>query len=548
MSETKHQLRRRRIAPIAIISALVAVSLALSGCASPRATTGSVESKWVTTTTKASGPVDSVMWNLLLEPQSLDPANAMNYGENTVLGNLCESLLKQIPDFSIVAGLASLTANADRRVLTLDIDPAATFWDGSPVTGEDAAYSLTRMWRPKVTSAWIGYFSAVTAIEATGQRQVTITLAHADLLLEKILATTAGSVLKKSAAEAVGDRIGTADAPPVCSGPYRFGEWKQGSQLSIERNDSYWRGTKPLVREVVFTFLQGDATQTTALTGNAVQGMYNAPFTGLTQLAKGGQVVYGDSPLTFYVTPTRKAGPLQDARIRRALFLALDRSAVAKTAFAGAAVPARSLLSPSTYGTVTEAKSAGTGGSDEELAQARALVKEAGSPSDKIIIAAFTGITQSMNQTLQAMVEAGQKIGLNIEFSSITLAQYYGLFGDPNGWQGINADAFGLQDFVPVADPLALYTRWMTPDNGENYGGFANPELTAQIAAAAAQPDAAARTGELSALDAKLSEQMPWIPVVNVANVLYMGKSLTGPPASFVNFFTPWAAELGATG
>lgn len=542
---------RRRSAPAVVLSALAAasaVALTLTGCSGSQAAPAPAESAWQTTTPTATGAVDSVSWNLLLEPKSLDPSDAMNYGENTVIANLCESLLTQNPDFTIAPGLATLSANADRTVLTLDIDPKATFWDGTPVTGDDAAYSLTRVWHPPVTSAWVGYFAAVTDIAATGDRQVTITLDHADLLLEEVLSTTAGVVLKRSAAEAVGDTLGTAGAPPMCSGPYRFGEWKQGSQLTIERNDTYWRGTEPLVREVVFTFLQGDATQTTALSGGAVQGMYNAPFTGLAQLAKSGQVIYGESPLTFFVTPTRKEGPLQDPRIRRALFLALDRAAVAKTAFAGAAVPARSLLSASTYGDVTATRSEGTGGSEKELDEARALVKDAGSPSDKIVIAAFTGISQSMNQTLQALVEAGQKIGLNIEFSSITLGEYYGLFGSPEGWKAIDADAFGLQDFVPVADPLALYARWRTPDNGENYGGFTNPELSAQIATASAEPDAAKRAALLSALDAALAEQMPWIPVTNVANVLYMDGKLTGPPASFVNFFTPWAAQLGATG
>ena len=529
------------------IASLASVAL-LSACSTPITPKTADPTHWVTTTSHASGALDSVAWNLLLEPSSLNPALSSNYGENVVLANLCESLLRVNPDFSITGGLAKLTTNAQHTVLTLAIDPAAKFWDGTPVTAEDAVFSLTLHWHPAVVSYWHGYFGSVASIEATSERVVTIKMTKPDLLFEKILSTTAGAVVEKAQAEAAGDAFGTASAPPVCSGPYKFVDWKQGSEIRIAKNDHYWRGATARVKEIVFTFLQGDASQTTAITGDAVQGMYNPPYSGLNQLASHGQVFYGESPLTFYVTPTQKPGPMQDPRIREALFLATDRKAVARTAFNGAAVAAQSLLSPSVYGDVNPTRTKGTGGSPEEIAKAKALVKEAGSPTATIVVAAFTGITESMNQSLQAMVEAGNKIGLHMQFKSITLAEYYGLFGGPDGWRDVNADAFGFQDFLAVQDPMVMYNRWATPDNIENYGGFSDSKLSASIKAASAEPDAAARSKMLAALDAKLFAEKPWIPLVNVANVLYMQKGLTGPPASFVDFFYPWAADLGSAG
>jgi hypothetical protein len=40
---------------------------------------------------------------------------------------------------------------------------------------------------------------------------------------------------------------------------------------------------------------------------------------------------------------------------------------------------------------------------------------------------------------------------------------------------------------------------------------------------------------------------MPWIPVVDVASTPYLNKEVTGPPASFVYWWYPWAADLGGT-
>lgn len=57
-----------------------------------------------TVTAPAAGELDKVTWNLPYEPQTLDPIRSFNYAENTVLANMCESLLRLTPDFGIEPG------------------------------------------------------------------------------------------------------------------------------------------------------------------------------------------------------------------------------------------------------------------------------------------------------------------------------------------------------------------------------------------------------------------------------------------------------------
>ena len=99
-------------------------------------------------------------------------------------------------------------------------------------------------------------------------------------MAKPVMSTSAGGVVEKAYSEQHPD-FGTPKTPPMCSGPYELVSWKSGSKIVLERNDSYWAGTK----------------------------------------AK-----YGKSLLTFYLIPTHKDGPLQDPRIRKALFLALNRT------------------------------------------------------------------------------------------------------------------------------------------------------------------------------------------------------------------------------
>jgi peptide/nickel transport system substrate-binding protein len=540
--------RRGRTRRIGLVAAALPMIL-LSACGGSPATdpdTPASADEWVITTPAGTGNIGAVTWNLILEPAKLDPAESNNYGESTVLANMCESLLRLNPDFTISDGLAHAEVSADQQTIVYTINPDATFWDGTPVTGADAAFSLTRAWKPADVPYWTAYYKNVKSIEATGDREVTVRLSQPDRLFQQMMATAAGGVVEKAYSEQH-PGFGTPSKPPMCSGPYEFSSWKSGSELVMERNDDYWGGVTAKVARVTFSFLQGDATQTTALNGGAIQGMYQPPYSALGQLKEHGKVYYGKSLMTFYLVPTRKPGPLQDSRIRRALFLALDRQAVADTAFGGAAVPARSLLAQSAYGEAQHETTTGTGGSEKELAEARALVKEAGSPKDEILLVGNPSISDSLTQTLQALAEAGQAIGLNTVYKSVTLGEFYGLFGGPDGWKPVNADGFGSQYNFPVPDPQTQFRIWADPEDYENYGGFSDPQATELVDKASGEADDQARAAALHDADAELFAQMPWVPVVDVANTLYMNKAITGAPAAFVNWWYPWAADLGTS-
>ncbi|MFI6929617.1 ABC transporter substrate-binding protein [Streptomyces sp. NPDC050287] len=544
---TPSDAQRRRTVQVATVAAALALVTACGGgTASPEKAAGS--RGWTTTTPRAAGNLDTVNWNLILEPTTLDPQQAGNYGVNEVLSNMCESLQTLNPDFSISDGLASLKVENGGKRLVYSIDAKARFWDGQPVTGADAAFSLTRAWHPPSQQApvYSQYFAAVTGIKATGPRGVAVDLKHPDLLFQKMMATFAGSVVEARYSKAHPD-YGKPSVPPMCSGPYTFKSWQTGSKLTLERNENYWRGLTAKTRQVVFSFLQGDSSQTRALTGGAIQGMYQPPASALGRLGDHGKVYYGKSLLSFYLVPTTKAGPLRDPRIRQALFLALNRSAVARTAFGGGAVASRGMLPADAYGPVKATKSDGTGGSADEIAQAKKLVKEAGSPKGKIVLAGAPAISDSLTQTLQAIAEAARKIGLDATYKPVTVGQFYDLFSGPQGWRSTGADAFGSQWNLPVADPQAQFSVWASPEDPSNYSQFADGGASKLIQQAGAEGNVGKRDELLTQADKRLFDRLPWIPVVDVANVLYLDDSVTGPPASFVNWYYPWAQQLGAT-
>lgn len=107
----------------------------------------------LTTETPApSGNIDSITWASYAEPYSLDYAYAFDYADNQVLANMCESLLRLNPDYSLSPGLAESFANPDPLTWVYQIRDGVTFHDGTPLTAADAVASMNRHLDPEVGS------------------------------------------------------------------------------------------------------------------------------------------------------------------------------------------------------------------------------------------------------------------------------------------------------------------------------------------------------------------------------------------------------------
>ena len=181
----------------------------------------------VATTAAGTKPVASVTWAVYRDVNSLDPIFAFDYPENTAISLMCESLLRQAPDGSTEPGLATV-ANPSATTMVFTLRPGVTFSDGSPVTAADVVYSLDRQMNPAFGGFDGAVFDRVQSIQATGARQVTITLNQPDYWLEGELSSTPGIVIQKSYAQKQGKNYGTPAGGIMCTGPYELKSWTAG--------------------------------------------------------------------------------------------------------------------------------------------------------------------------------------------------------------------------------------------------------------------------------------------------------------------------------
>jgi peptide/nickel transport system substrate-binding protein len=517
------------------------------------------EAKLLTTTPKAIGGLSTVSWNLFYEPTSVDPAHALDYTENEVVANLCDSLVRMNPNFTYSPGLATYS-NPNPTTWVYNIHPGVKFWDGQPLTGQDVAYSLNRNLDPSVGSYYSDYFQFVKSITQTGPLQVTVKLKQPDELFNQAMALAAGAITEKKFDQAHGKSVGTPSVGVMCSGPFKFVKWIPGSSLTIVRNNQYWNPSfRAKVSKIVFSFLGSDSAETNALTTGTVQGMYETPVSGASSLEASNGHLYLGKSLTQYMIqcvthPGRANDPINNAYVRQALSLAIDRGTVAKTIFNNMGLPpaSRTLMAEPVYpyapsvfqkGRLTLPPLA------QNITKAKELVAKAGHPKTPIVVA-YANDGPAYNvlfaQYLQA---AGSKVGLNVKLDPMPTAQFNNLGFDQKLDSTVDV-ALSIW-FNELPDPVQWYRMFVPYPNGTfnvfNYGHYQNPVVTRDIGLADQTTDPTKRAELVVAAQRQIMHDLPWIPVVDLPNRLYMVKGLTGPTASEVQLWYPWAAVLGST-
>ncbi|KRC61937.1 hypothetical protein ASE14_14255 [Agromyces sp. Root81] len=529
------------------IGAAVAVvtAAALVGCTAQPTETAKIE--LVETTDQAVGGLDRLVWNLPYgEPFSLDPAMSSGESNSTVIGNVCESLLRLEPDFGIVPNLASVEQTDDLHY-RITLQDGLVFSNGAPVTVDDVVFSLQRYLAPELGSSWSAAFSSVASIEATGEREVTLTMAQPDGLVMQFLAMPAGVVLERASVEQAGAEYGTPSGLPVCTGPYVLDEWAKGDRIVLSENAAYWdEERRPLTPEVEFRFITDAATATTAMQTGEIDGAFNFPISSIPQLTGGeGAVSYGVGlGLLSLIFVHVEDGPLADIRLREALMLAVDYDGIRTGMYGGAAEFNKTLTPKSAWGYSEDIFQAAW---DEipdqvtDLERASEIVEEVGAPSDPIVLSYATGFPESV-QIATAMKDAAGKIGLEIELNAQTEAENIALYFDDEARVG--TDLMIWEGYLDYPDPVAYYQVY-TSDSIFNAPGFADPEFDRIVADARTRIDDDERATLITEAQSIYTENRNIIPLVSQYTRLYQSAGVTGgsPTQSFL--YRPWAAVIG---
>ncbi|NBE50150.1 ABC transporter substrate-binding protein [Streptomyces boluensis] len=544
---------RRRTSALAAVAATTLVLAGCSGSGGGSAGDAAKSSEALTTLTPAGkGSVDKITWNVFQgEPQTVDPFQSADYTPNMINSNMCETLFAQTPDFKIKPNLATSYENPDPKTWVYKLRSGVTFWDGSPMTADDVVWSMNH--NMTKASGFYGYlYKNVASIAKTGTDEVTVRLKKPDYMFNDELASYAGVVVQKKFYEKHGKKVGTPGVGVMCTGPYKFAKWKRGQSITASRYDGYWNKSLPRkVKNIDFTFLTDDSAITSGLLSGQIDGTYQPPTAGLTQLraSSAGKLYSGPAPLAVTLVVANDKGAMGNADVRKALQMAIDWKGIGKQVYAGEGTPASLQTVPAVYGFAKDelseyADSVKTDGTPKIDAAKKLL---AGVPADvkKKQISLVVPQQAETQQLGVGIKDAADKIGLKFKLDVVPATGYSNYLYDP-ATRG-DTDLLYTQFWPNIPNPLDWLGLTAVTGGTFNQSGYKG--IDGLYAKAIGEKDDHARAQLVVEMEKKLHEEMnPMFSGLQLTNDVWLGSRITGAPAAFDFVYYPWAAHLGGTG
>lgn len=407
------------------------------------------------------------------DPDVLDPTRARTYVGRIVFASLCDKLFDIDEQLNLVPQLAlGHETSADGKTVTLKLRPNVKFHDGEPMDAAAVKFSLDRHLSMK-GSFRRAEIAQIDTVEVVDPLTVRLNLKTPFAPLMAQLTDRAGMMVSPKAAAAMGDKFGTA---PVCAGPYRFVERVAQDRIVVERFADYWDKSRVHIDRIVYRPIQDSTVRLANLKSGQLDLLERLLATDVPDVKKDARLKLatgtelGYQGITMNVNNGEKAkSPLgQDARIRRALELSIDREAINQVVFNGLQTVNNQWVSPRNpyyQPSLPTPK--------RDLNRARALIKEAGvkTPIALDFMVPNNPETRAVAEVMQSMAaEAGFDLKIRVtEFAtSLNEAEKGNFQLYMLAWSGRTDPDGNIFSFASCKGPL-------------NYGRFCDASMDAML-------------------------------------------------------------------
>ena len=480
--------------------------------------------------TALSAGAETLRWARAGDGLTLDP-HAQNEGPTHALNHqIYEPLLIRDTDGNFEAALATDWAPSadDPSVWVFNLRQGVTYHDGAEFTAEDAVFSLNRAMSEN--SDMKELLSSIADVRAAGPHTLEIETDGPNPILPSNLTNL--FMMDKGWAEA-NDTVDVQDyeggdqnhatTNANGTGPFRLVSREPDVRTVLEQNPDYWGMDQFAmdVTEVIYTPIQNASTRVAALLSGEVDFIQDVPVQDLDRVEDADGLTLGTAPQnrTIFFGMQQGAGdlatddveganPLADVRVRRAMNMAIDRSAIRQVVMRGQSQPAGVIMPPFVNGWTEELDQVPEGGA----AEAQALMEEAGY-GDGFEIRLNCPNDRYVNDEAICQAATGMlgKIGIDVNLDARPKAQHFPLIA--NG----ETDFYMLGWGVPTYDSEYIFNFLAHTRTGErgswNGTGYSDPELDERVEALASETDLETRNEMIAAIWEQVQEDRLYLPI-----------------------------------
>lgn len=429
-------------------------------------------------------------------------------------------------------GLAAEWTRTDPTTWRFTLRDGALFHDGTPVTAEAVAGALS--WVAGVSAPPRAISGVGLTARADGDA-VLVGTATPDPVLPLRLSAPGTAILAPAAY--------AGDGPPSVigtgTGPMRITAADAAQGVELERFERY-RGDRAQLASVSARFLPDPESRALAFRAGDVDIALGLPEPAVLELqaTPGVEVLTVPTPRTASLYLNQSAAPFADERVRRAVALAVDRTALAEQALAGSALPASELFGPAVpWGATGPAPAADPAAAADLLAQAGF------GPENRLQIELWTYPNRPELPTLATAVQAMlAEAGIDAQ---IRLGEY--ATQEPELLAGrYDMMLLSRNLLTDVPDAASVLAGDYGCAGSYNINRFCSPEFDALVAGLVEVTDVAARQDAFAQAAQLLVDRVVGVPLVHTRDSTAL-RGVTGYTPDPVNrvLVTPALSRTG---
>lgn len=502
-----------------LLTLVLVIGTVLAACGSAEETT-TTDSGTPTETTTGEGATtepatdanlaadQTLRLNLSAEPPTLDPAQAQDSQANTALRFMYEGLATIDADGNPAPGAAeSWDISEDGLTYTFHMRQGATWNNGDPVTANDFVFAWQRALSPETVPAPVYAYQlyyikgaeafntgettdfSTVGVKAVDENTLEVTLANPTPYFLGLTSFYTYYPVHQATVE--GNEAWAADLNTmVTNGPFTLTTWTTGSEMGWTKNDKYWDAANIKLTNVTASIVNSGATETSQYQGGEID--YAGAPTGeiptdqiqplSEQLAD--EFKLTDIASTYYYEFNTKEAPFNNAKIRKAFAMSIDRQALIDNVTKAGQTPAFGFVPTSIAGLNNQSFRDEHPDADyfkEDAAAAKTLLEEGMAEEGITTLPPITLLynTSENHQKLALAVADMWKNNLGVEIQ--TKNEEWSVFLESRKTGNFQIARAGWS--ADYNDPMTFMDMFVT-GGGNNNTGFANEEYDALIDAA----------------------------------------------------------------
>ncbi|MGE7623474.1 peptide ABC transporter substrate-binding protein [Viridibacillus sp. NPDC096237] len=483
--------------------------------------------------------------NLIIasEPPAMNPQLATDTTSGNILLSLFEGLTRLDKEAKYEKALAEdIQISDDQLTYTFKLRDAK--WsNGDTVVAGDFEYAWKWALDPKNAVEYATQLFPIKGAEAFNRKKgsaddvaikvvddktLEVTLANPTPYFLELTAFQTYMPINKKVAEANKEWYADAGENYVTNGPFRLAEWKHDESLKLEKNADYWDNASVKLNEINIGMVEKEPTAVSMFKKGEIDYL-GAPFQNVAldsidEFKKSKQLNIQPLAGVYLYKFNTKGKFTNNANIRKALTLAINRQELITNVTKGEQTPALGMVPPA----ITDFEEDRGYMKDNDIEGAKtalkAGMKELGiNKTSDIEIGISINTSEGHNAIAQFIQEGWSKnLGIKVKIDNSEWQVYL------DKLTNLDYQAGRMGWIADYRDPYTFLEMYSTADNGNNDTGWENPKYKELMNKSVAEQDPAKRLEILKEAEGIVMGELPVSPIYYYTTLFVKKDSVTG--------------------